>query len=271
MSRNSENKGKFRRPKRDYTMVTNNVAMNSELSLAAKGLYLTIAAYIDIPDFVLYKTFLKKISSCGERAFNKVWNELKDAGFLKIYRIRDKKDNAFIYEYELLLEPDLSSSSSVININVNGEIIDSADSEKENKELSSSAENNVTEESKAEKTTENQTQEDMSYEEAVKLVNKNIEYDCLQSRYDKMQVTNIRDIIVSVLMKKSKSITIGKESVDLAEVKHTFLSLNHLDIEEFFAVLNENPPDSISNPYNYFLTLLYKNKKTLGFKYQYFT
>lgn len=94
--------GKFRRRKKNFSSVPNSVARNKGLSFKAKGLYLMIESYIDIPNFELHKWYL--ISQCkeGKKAFDSAWKELKDAGYLKIYRVPSGKSGKFVYEYELL-------------------------------------------------------------------------------------------------------------------------------------------------------------------------
>jgi hypothetical protein len=98
------NSGRFRK-KMGFAAVSNAVAMDMNLSLKAKGLYLLIQAYITIPGFTLYKNYL--ISQCkeGKSAFESAWSELKQAGYLKQYRMRDPETKHFYYEYELNDEP----------------------------------------------------------------------------------------------------------------------------------------------------------------------
>lgn len=133
--------GKFRsRKEKPFTQVSNIALKDEKLSLKAKGLYALIQVYIDIPNFILYKSYLQKICIEGERAFESGWNELKDNGYLKQYKIRVyEKDNVgkvvvnrFVYEYELLEEPNLEQSA-VTSINSNGEIIETKTTKKTNK------------------------------------------------------------------------------------------------------------------------------------------
>ena len=44
------------------------------------------------------------LSKEGERAFDSTWKELKDAGYLKQYRLKGE-GGKWVYEYELLIEP----------------------------------------------------------------------------------------------------------------------------------------------------------------------
>ena len=96
--------GNFRSTVQPFTMVDNRVIENKNLSMKAKGLYLIIMHYVTIPNFVLNKKYLMSLSKEGERAFDSTWKELKDAGYLKQYRLKSE-DGKWIYEYELLIEP----------------------------------------------------------------------------------------------------------------------------------------------------------------------
>lgn len=109
--------GKFRKKRKSFAQVSNYALMDKNLSLKAKGLYAMIESYISIPDFTLYKDFLIKNSSDGERSFDSAWKELKEAGYLKVFKMqaskRSSQDNkgtqqvkGFYYEYLLLDEPE---------------------------------------------------------------------------------------------------------------------------------------------------------------------
>ena len=93
--------GAIRKKRSNFSMVSNYCAMDDNLSFKAKGLYLVIQAYIDIPNFTLYKSYLMRHAKEGEGAFNSAWKELKDAGYLKQYKRRGD-NGSYVYEYELL-------------------------------------------------------------------------------------------------------------------------------------------------------------------------
>lgn len=119
------------RPNINFTQVTNNVLQNPNLSFKAKGLYSYIQSYLLIPNFSLNKQFL--INHCieGEKAFNSAWKELKDAGFLKQYRIPNTEEKGkFIYEYELLIDADISTPG-LINCDKDGNMIVKDNSEEQ--------------------------------------------------------------------------------------------------------------------------------------------
>lgn len=109
--------GKFRKKRKSFAQVSNYALMDKNLSLKAKGLYAMIESYISIPDFTLYKDFLIKNNSDGERSFDSAWKELKETGYLKVFKMQANKqspqDNkgtqqvkGFYYEYLLLDEPE---------------------------------------------------------------------------------------------------------------------------------------------------------------------
>ena len=114
----------FRNKKVNFSQIPNTVLRGNTLSRKAKGLYCEIYSYITIPDFKLSKSYLMNKGEEGESAFNSMWKELKDKGYLKQYRIRVPKGqsdsvNGFIYEYDLLDEPD-TSTPYLINIKIDG-------------------------------------------------------------------------------------------------------------------------------------------------------
>lgn len=118
--------GKFRQQKVSYSSVSNTALRDKNLSIKAKGLYGIIASYMTLvnndPDYELYKRTLIDESTDGIRSFTTAWNELKDKGYLKQYRIR--KAEGFEYEYDLLAEPD-SNTPGTINIKMDGSISES--------------------------------------------------------------------------------------------------------------------------------------------------
>lgn len=109
-------------PKRNFTKIDNDVINWDAMSLEAKGLYTLLMQKTRIPEFVLCKETAKKCCKNGKKSFNRVWDELKRLGFLKLYRIRNI-NNRYYYEYELLQTPD-SSVPDLTNVRLNEFIID---------------------------------------------------------------------------------------------------------------------------------------------------
>lgn len=113
-----ESVGKFRKREVPFTQISNHLLRDSNISLKAKGLYSLIASYLGIADFVLYKNTLRNNCSEGRDAFDKAWNELKKAGYLKQYKVKTDQGR-FEYEYEILDKPDTSDTDSMISNNAN--------------------------------------------------------------------------------------------------------------------------------------------------------
>ena len=85
-----------------FAYVSNDVLKNEKLSLEAKGLYSYIQTYIQIPDIEVSKKFLlENCISNDKEIFNKAWNELKEAGFIKEYQIL-KENGEVVEEYEIV-------------------------------------------------------------------------------------------------------------------------------------------------------------------------
>lgn len=106
---------KFRNKDIPFTMVSRHIVDDTNISVSAKGTYLIIQTYITIPNFIVYKSFIQKKTGLGRSAFERVWKELKDAGYLKQYRMRDEK-NQIYYEYDLLDEPKINKNNLCDNI-----------------------------------------------------------------------------------------------------------------------------------------------------------
>lgn len=96
--------GRFRRKKVSFTPISNKVLFDDNLDMDTRTLHSIITHYISIPKFTLYKAHLQKQSGAGQRAFNRMWKQLKDNGYLVQYKFKDEK-GTFYYEYELFDEP----------------------------------------------------------------------------------------------------------------------------------------------------------------------
>lgn len=100
--------GRFRKRKVTFAQVSNIALRDPNLSLKAKGLYSIIQSYITMEDFILYKSYLMKLSTDKETSFKSAWQELKNLGYLVQYKLQDDK-GFFYYEYELLDEVKVDS------------------------------------------------------------------------------------------------------------------------------------------------------------------
>ena len=119
---------RFRRKEKKYTEVYNTIIFKNK-NVELTGLYTTIQACIDLEintkgsdkEFTLSKKTLQYYCGYKDDKFKRIWNELKVAGYLKQYKIKNK-DGKFVYEYELLDEPDLTLHHSLIQ-NEDGSIV----------------------------------------------------------------------------------------------------------------------------------------------------
>ena len=105
--------GTFRHKRINFAQISNTALQDKSLSLKAKGLYALIQSLITIPGIDLRLWKLRSLCKEGDKAWDSAWKELKDAGYLKQYRIPSGKRGAFSYEYDLLDEPDLSTPAFI--------------------------------------------------------------------------------------------------------------------------------------------------------------
>ena len=112
--------GSFRR-KVNFAAVSNYALKDPRLTLKAKGLYALIQSYITLPGVRLTKSLLRSKCKEKEKAFDSAWKELKECGYLKIFRIPSGKNDAFEYEYDLLDEAN-DTQAAFTTLNKHGEI-----------------------------------------------------------------------------------------------------------------------------------------------------
>lgn len=294
--------GKFRR--KVYFAQVSNIALRDEnLSLKAKGLYSLIQSYITLESFDLYKSFLLSKCKEGEKAFESGWNELKNSGYLKQYKIRIKEINDdgkvlinnFIYEYELLDEPNLIQPA-LTTIGLNGEIIlknevnivvpqnggctkneeEIVDPQKVDGTSCGGFKNGVSNNTYATNTYSlnqsinqdeislaNDPIDEIDYE---KVISENIDLENLKTTCPIEIVDGIFDLIIDTLHSTKKSLVINKENIPIDRIKNRLLKLNFRHINYVINRL-ENIEDSIEKPDSYILTCLYNASKTIGVFY----
>ncbi|MGL5718058.1 MAG: hypothetical protein ACRCX2_33955 [Paraclostridium sp.] len=105
--------GYFRKREAEFMQLSNTAIDDEHLSLKAQGLYCKIQRYLNMPEYTLYKSTLIEKCSDGETSFRGAWKELKDAGYLKQYKLKDKSTGRWTYEYELL---DISDATTKVEI-----------------------------------------------------------------------------------------------------------------------------------------------------------
>lgn len=88
----------------DFTMCKNDIIRHvgeGGMSAKALGVYIVIKYYINIPNFILHKDHIQRVSGEGKKAFETVWKELKELGYI-IQERKKTKDGKWKYEYTLM-------------------------------------------------------------------------------------------------------------------------------------------------------------------------
>lgn len=274
----------FFRNKTAFVPIPQVIAKDKELSLKAKGLYLLIQSYITIPNFKLYKSYLMSVCIEGQCSFDSAWNELKNKGYLKIFKIAKADTKGFYYEYDLLdiAEPDTPSlivvrrdgtiaektqenndtpEETIEQIEETTEengssVIEHTEKEKLQEELS---ENSIEESSGDYKNTLEKVNNQIGYNDAVEL------YKMLDSEYSDNAIkmlSVLRDIIVEILLCKKDTIYIAGENRNIDMVKAIFkkITSSHTDnVITTCAEVFKDGANSVTNPKNYLTTSLYNS------------
>lgn len=280
----NKNDGKFRK-KVPFAAVSLIALQDDNLSLKAKGLYGLIQSYITIPKFTLYKSKLIKGSTDGLRAFNSAWDELKEHGYLKQYRIREEK--GWRYEYDLLDEPDLDTPATT-EVGLNGEIIEKPIKEQKSSESTKDETKNSNTHSDKPKTSHNNhptsnnnsnhhinNNKNNSKENNEKqmlskrsfyreLILENIDYEWLSQEYSlyRNELNELVELMVDTVCTKKKVLRIAGDNLPAEAVKSRFLKLDSEHIIYVLTSLNKNTT-RIRNIKQYLLTTLYNSSFTI--------
>ena len=261
MLKDTINNGTFRKRENPFAQVSNAALRDENLSLKAKGLYSLIQSYITIPDFTLYKWYLMKQCKEGERAFNSAWNELKQHGYLKQYRIPNAENGFFVYQYELLDKPDLSQPP-LLNLKLNGEISEpdhtlqnapdgfctpSEPDQVQNVGGMNKTEHTNTDQNNMEVSCPATVEKDV---ENLKLVTKD-QYICyLKAKWDynrktahmeegqKAALDTMIGFIGDLLVNKRKSLRIGQRTIRMTQLRQVFLNLKFESVQEVYENLS---------------------------------
>ena len=273
----------FFRNKVPFVPISQVVAKDKEISLKAKGLYLLIQSYITIPNFKLYKSYLMSVCVEGQCSFDSAWNELKEKGYLKIYKIAKSDSKGFYYEYELLdtAEPD---TPALIVIRKDGTIVEKKQENNDNPTETVEQPEETTDESVSsvfehtekkenqEENSENSNKESYDYQTTVEKVNNQIGYDdavelykMLNSQYSDnaiKMISVLRDIIVEILLCKKDTIYIAGENRNIDMVKAIFKKITSSHIDNVITTCAEvfkDGTNTVTNPKNYLTTSLYNS------------
>ena len=273
----------FFRNKVPFVPISQVVAKDKELSLKAKGLYLLIQSYITIPNFKLYKSYLMSVCVEGQCSFDSAWNELKEKGYLKIYKIAKSDAKGFYYEYELLDAAD-SDTPALIVIRKDGTIVDKEQENNDNpieiveqpEETTDESVSSVIEHTEKkeiqEENSENSNKESYDYQTTVEKVNNQIGYDdavelykMLNSQYSDnaiKMISVLRDIIVEILLCKKDTIYIAGENRNIDMVKAIFKKITSSHIDNVITTCAEvfkDGTNTVTNPKNYLTASLYNS------------
>lgn len=295
--------GKFRK-KINFAQVSNVALRDKNLSLKAKGLYSLIQSYITMENFDLYKWYLLNQCKEGEKAFESGWNELKDYGYLKQYRIRIKERdeegkvlvNNFIYEYELLDEPNMDQPA-LTNIGLNGKALENKEkivlpqngggtnNEEElyppkmdgvqNKPCSIGGVSNNTEPKNTKinniyNQSINQdelsvTEDEIDEIDIKEIIAENIELEIMKDQYGGIYEEAYNLVIDTLNNCDDDFIIIGKNKVPIENAKDRFLKLNQFHIE--YVINCVNSASKIKNIRSYLLTCLYNAPTSMNAYY----
>jgi hypothetical protein len=272
MKKNSE--GIIRYKKTNFTMVSNTIICDTNVSLKAKGLYSLIQHYITIPNFILYKSFLMRKCSEGERAFNSAWTELKEAGYLKQHKYRSVGSQQFMYEYDLLENPiidDFEESPDLQNVAVDPDLhfaqVESADFQKggtiSNTEINNTNSINTILSYQSNHTNDQIRNDTISEEDKqsnIELLELNIEPDILIGELPdkKDEITEIFNLICDTVNSDKPYITIAKEKKSIEVIRNIFFKLDSRHIKYVIDSLSKNTT-KIKNPRAYLLTAIYNS------------
>lgn len=259
----------FFREKISFTQVSNLALRDKKLSYRAKGLYAVIQSYITIPNFKLYKRHLMQMSTEGQKAFQTAWNELKENGYLKQYRIRDES-GGFRYEYDLLDKPD-PSSPATLNLRLDGSVSEPEenpapaeaavrpDSIPEIKK-EDSAETTLPEKYVPKEITDPEPDHNINTIE--KRIKQQIEYDFWKSE-NNPYIDDILNIMLEIATMPEQRIQMGKETRMTSEVQLSFEKIDQNCIDYITQCLNslETP---IANAKAYLLKVIYNAPKTIN-------
>lgn len=257
-----ERNGRFRKKRSNFSIISNEIIRDPELSLKAKGLYTLIQSYITIEGFTLYKWFLQSKCSEGKKAFNSAWNELKESGYLVQYRMQEPETRKFYWEYELLDEKEAMTPKGDYGYNeplpqkgYNGLGSISVKDDMENGVDSNNTESN--------KTYENNIESIISCEDVMEQIGFSD-----FSFFEQWQAKEIAMLISDVYnLPDDNFVRIMGQDIRAETVKDRFRSLNHYHIQYVFESLR-NTKTEVLNMRSYLLTALYNAPTTLESRYQ---
>ncbi len=248
--------GRFRKKRVNFSMVSNEIIRDPEVSLKAKGLYSLIQSYITIEDFIVYKRFLLSQCSEGKKAFESAWKELKDTGYLLQYRMQDEKKH-FYYEYELLDSPVLQKGATANKpIPQKGYTPKGVASEKDNTlnggNINNTYQSNIL---------PNNNNQLISFADVMEQIGY-----CRETVTD--IVENIINLMVEILNTADDAIIrVNKQNISAIKVKERFKLVGYSEIEHITLVLSQYTAE-IGSLRNFMITTIYNSPTTSHIYFQ---
>lgn len=226
-------------PTEDYTEVSIPMLMDPTLSLGAKGLYIVIARYLRLqaykPDIVLTKDMLRSVCREGFHSFDRMFRELRAAGYLVLTRSRAAKTGYPMYQYSLNKTPDtVLAPASGAHMH---DMQNSTETEQDKPTADAAAANSNSAPNSSAKTAASLTTPSAAD------IRAQIEYGCLVQEYPAERL----DCIVSILQTNlsppkpgmSAGITLGGVSYPREEIASRFSQLDSEDIRYVLDTYND--------------------------------
>ena len=261
-----DNSGRIYRKNIPFTQVANSPLRSDKVSLKAKGLYAIIQSYITIPNFTLYKNFLKAQCKEGATSFDSAWKELKEVGLLIQHRISTQK--GFVYEYELLDEiPPHTENQGMGNQGVENEEVGIPSLEtlsptkpylSNKKDFTNIEENNTN----SFIMNENELKGYFNFEMVLSF----LEMEQFQVLNAKQKAEEIFSALTSVFIQQNEYIYIGKRKFLGDDLKNQLLKLTPIAIASVIKQLSETP-STVKNTNVYILNALYEATYSQGALY----
>ncbi len=249
-------------PSADFTAISIPMLMDPTLSLSAKGLYIVIARYLRLmkykPELPLSKNLLRNLCREGSNAFDRMFRELRTAGYLFLTRGYNPQTGRHCYRYSLLQDP--CRTEKTVNVPGSG----AATERPAASVMSAAPHQTLTEEKNCVRTAERGRTATTREE-----IHQQIEYACLVEEYPKERL----DCIVSILSafrrteagNTPKRLCIGGGFYSREEVA---AQLSRLDSEDIRFVLDTyeevQRTQKIRSIRGYLTACLFRAKETLG-------
>lgn len=251
---------------KNYTVMSNHHLRNKELSLKSKGLLSLMLSLPDEWDYTLKG--LSMICKEGIDAIRVSIVELENHGYIERRRNRNEKGQLTNTEYIIrefpLTVPVKSESPMLEEPTLDNPILDNPTQEKPILENSTQINKDKTIKKELNKDCikypsinhETSIGSIDRYEQSIKQIKKNIEYDSLICNYDKSVIDEIVNVMAEVMTVNVPYYTIEKKQYPAELVKHRFLEIDYRKMDAFlldFTMRNEK----IHNTKAYMITSLF--------------